>query len=68
MATIDMYRPILLVTHGKNIAYTKTYIDGGNAWESVMPKPAGYAILRIELDKSLSIEIVPPFENVIEDV
>ena len=68
IATIDIYRPILLVTHGKNIAYTKTYIDGGNAWESIMPKPAGCAIISVEPDRSLSIEVIPPYENVIEDI
>jgi len=68
LASIDIYRPLMLITHGKNIALAKTYIDGGNEWESIMPKPAGCAIVSVGLDRGLYIDIIPPIENVIEDV
>lgn len=68
LATIDDFRPVVLVSHGKNIALAKTYVDGGNAWESVMPKPGGYATISVTPERTLAISIDGPTENVIEDV
>jgi broad specificity phosphatase PhoE len=68
MSSIDIYRPLLLVTHGKNIALAFTYINGGNTWDAIMPGPSGYAIISVNQDRSLSIEMSQPIEDVIEDV
>lgn len=67
-ASINIYRPLMLIAHGKNIALAKTYIDGGNAWESQMPKPAGYAVISVGNDRTLSIDIHGASEPVIEDI
>src|SRR5260370_23737242 len=68
LGSIEAYRPILLVTHGKNIALAKTYVDGGNVWESIMPGAGKMAIISVNNDRTLSIELEKPTENVIEDV
>lgn len=68
LASISIYRPIIIVTHGKNIALCRSNIIGGNAWESFMPKPAGFAVVSVGLDRVLKIEIEQPEENVIEDI
>lgn len=69
MATnIPGTRPALIVTHGKCIAASESYIDGTPAWECEMPLPAGYAVVSVNLDRSLKIEMMGKVEPVIEDV
>ena len=68
LASIDVFRPQLIVTHGKNIALANTYINGGLEWESIMPKPAGVAVISVEPNRSLAMKIFPPTEPVIEDI
>jgi len=67
-ANVEAMRPALIVTHGKNIALTQSYIDGILPEKADMPVPAGYALVRVAEDRSLEMEIFGKTENVIEDV
>lgn len=67
-AEIPQFRPGLIVTHGKNIALANSYIEGIPAWEARMPLPAGYAVISVNYDRTLSLEIKTESEPVIEDV
>lgn len=67
-ASIEAFRPIVIVTHGKNIACAGTWITGGLAWEQDMPKPGGFAVVGVNKDRTLVFDIDGPFENVIEDI
>ena len=61
-------RPSLIVTHGRNIALSHAHFAGVNPWEALMPLPAGIAVIRIEPDKRLTIDVEEPREPVIADI
>lgn len=67
-ANVTDMRPVLIVTHGKNIALTQSYVDGILPEMAEMPVPAGYAVISVAEDHSLEIEMKGKTENVIEDV
>lgn len=67
LASIDVFRPILIVTHGKNMALAQTYIEGGNAWEARMPLPGKMAVISVNPDTTLRIDMEES-EPVIEDI
>lgn len=67
-ANVAEMRPVLIVTHGKNIALSQSYIDGILPETAEMPKPAGFAVISVGEDRSLEIEMIGKTESVIEDV
>jgi len=67
-ANVAEMRPVLIVTHGKNLALSQSYIDGILPEKAEMPLPAGYAVISVSEDRSLEIEMMGKTENVIEDV
>lgn len=60
--------PIVIVTHGRNIALAHAHFSGIATWEAQMPLPAGMATLSVNKDRSIAMEILPPTESVIADV
>lgn len=68
MANVSAMRPGIIVTHGKNIALSNSYFDGILPEKAEMPLPAGYAVISVGEDRSLSMEIFGETEPVIEDV
>lgn len=66
-AKIDGWRPILIITHGKNIALAQSYIEGVEPAKATMPLPAGFAVINVNDDRSLSLNNVTKTEPVIED-
>jgi len=67
-ANVDTMRPGIIVTHGRNLAATDTYLNGGNAWEAYMSKPAGYACVVVGETGYLGLEFVGAKEPVASDV
>lgn len=67
-ANVEEMRPVLIVTHGKNIALSQSYLDGILPEKAIMPLPAGFAVIRVAEDRGLEIEMVGKTENVIEDI
>lgn len=65
---IPAMRPAMIVTHGKDIALSQSYIDAIDPWTARMPLPAGYAVISVDEDRKLSMEIMGKSEPVIEDV
>ena len=65
---VESWRPTVIVTHGKNIALTHSYLEGLNTWDAKMPLPAGYAVIKINQDRSLGLDFYSPTESVIEDI
>lgn len=61
-------RPIILVTHGRNIALANAHLSGVNPWDADMPLPAGYAEIRVGNDGSMSMQIMGEREPVLADV
>lgn len=66
-AEVDSMRPMVIVTHGRNIALVDSYINSKNPWDSDMPMPAGYGLIRVNQDRSLGFEIVGEKEPVALD-
>lgn len=67
-AKVPEMRPILVVTHGRNIATAHSYITGSLMGEGLMPKPGGFAVISVEPDQSLSIDIPGEKETILRDV
>lgn len=67
VSQINTMRPTIIVTHGRNIALSQSYVEGINAWDCVMPYPAGFALLTVEMDRSLSIQFPTRTEPVVKD-
>ena len=66
-AQVDEFRPLGIITHGRNIAMTEAYITGKNTWECDMPLPAGHALISVVDNGNVSFEISDPKESVITD-
>lgn len=67
-ANVDQYRPIGIVTHGRNLAYTQSYIEGIPIEDCNMPLPAGFATITIQPNHQLTMEFITQTEPVIADV
>lgn len=67
-ANVDQFRPVGIVTHGRNLAYTQSYIEGVPPVDCSMPLPAGFATITIQPNHSLTMEFITPTEPVIQDV
>lgn len=67
-ANIAAMRPIVIVSHGKNIALAYSYVEMTLPEKGIMPEPSGFAIININPDRSMAIEMVTKTEPVIEDV
>lgn len=67
-ANVSQMRPLVIVTHGKNIALAYTYINLLPPVEGIMPYPAGYAVLKVGDDGGLTMDMVTKTEPVIEDM
>jgi len=68
LATVEGFRPMIVVTHGRNIALTDSYINGKMPRDGQMPFPAGYGLLSVAQDGSLGFGYPVETEPVIEDV
>ena len=67
-AKVPEMRPILVVTHGRNLATAHSYITSSSMEQGLMPKPGGFAVISIEPDRSLSIDIPGEKETILRDV
>ena len=65
---LDEYRPPLIVTHGRNVATAYSYINGLTMKEGKMPEAGGFAVISVEPDTSLNIEIKGTAENILRDI
>lgn len=72
-AKIDMaanrpeMRPLLLVSHGRNLALTHSYIEGLLPWKAQMPFTAGLMEILVDDDRGLRVAFLGKTEPVIED-
>ena len=64
----NVARPVVIVTHGRNLALTHAHIDGLHPLDGMMPLPAGTSIIRVEDNGQVSIDVQDPKEPVIQDV
>jgi len=67
-AQVAAMRPVIIVTHGRCIALAQAHIEGKVPWECDMPMPAGFAVISVENDKALNIDIMGRRESVVDDV
>lgn len=67
-ATIEGFRPTIIVTHGRNIALTDSHFNQKLAWDGTMPLAGGFAVIAVNPDRSVSCEIQGESECVCEDV
>lgn len=65
---IEAMRPIVIVTHGRNLAATQAYLSGIDPLNCYMPYPAGMGIISVENDGGISYTLQEPTERVIDDV
>lgn len=68
MATIEVMRPGIIVTHGRNIALTDAQYNFKTTSEGLMPLPAGYALLTVANDRSVQFNIPGESECVCVDI
>lgn len=67
-AKVPEMRPVLVVTHGRNLATAHSYITGTPMEEGLMPTPGGFAVISVEPDKTLSMAIYGESEPILRDV
>lgn len=67
-AKVPEMRPILIVTHGRNLATAHSYITNSLMEQGLMPKPGGFAVVSVEPDQTLSITIPGESETILRDV
>lgn len=67
-AAVDTARPVVIVTHGRCVAIAQAHLQGLNAWECLMPMPAGFATITVNVDRTLQMDFITPTEPVIADV
>lgn len=67
-ATIASMRPIIMVTHGRNIALTDAQFNFQLPEASRMPMPAGYGILAVDVQRKIQFDLVGESECVCVDV
>jgi broad specificity phosphatase PhoE len=62
------FRPTLIVTHGRNIALSHSYLSGIPSWEAEMPMPARSAVISVADHGLLEIELDQDKEPILSDV
>lgn len=67
-ANVDQFRPVCIVTHGRNLAYTQSYLQHLPLVDCQMPMPAGFLTISIQPNRSLTIDYPTPTEPVLTDV
>ena len=67
-ASIMGYRPSVIVTHGRNIALADSHFNHKMPEDGLMPFAGGYAVLSINPDRTVSLEIQGESECVCKDV
>jgi broad specificity phosphatase PhoE len=67
-ADIEGMRPLVIVTHGRNIALCDSYFNHKMPQDGMMPLPAGCGILAVNPDTSLNFTISDESEPVAADV
>ena len=65
---IPSMRPMIIVTHGRNIALTDSKYNFKLPNKGMMPYPAGYALLAVGEDRGVDFAISPPDECVCSDL
>lgn len=68
LATIEGMRPIIVVTHGRNLALTDSYLNFKTAKDGMMPYAGGYGVISVAPDRSLQFQIQGESECVCTDV
>lgn len=68
LATIDGMRPIIVVTHGRNLALTDSYLNFKTPKDGMMPYAGGYGVISVAPDRSLQYQIQGESEGVCQDV
>jgi broad specificity phosphatase PhoE len=66
-ATVETYRPPVIVSHGRNCALAQSHIEFLLPWEARMPMPAQFMLVKVNQDRTLAIEFVGKSELVIQD-
>lgn len=67
-ATIDGMRPVIVVSHGRNLALTDSYLNFKMAPDGMMPYAGGYGTISVAPDRSLQYQIQGESECVCKDV
>lgn len=67
-AKVEAARPLIIVTHGRNIALADSYFNHKLPQDGIMPLAAGYAVISVGLDYKINVEVIPPSEGVCQDV
>lgn len=67
-ATIEGMRPIIIVTHGRNLALTDSYLNFKTPRDGMMPFAGGYGLISVTPDRSLDYQIQGESECVCQDV
>jgi glucosyl-3-phosphoglycerate phosphatase len=65
---VAAFRPTVFLTHGRAIAYLDSYYRGIPPEDAIMPKPAGVAVLRSNVNGMDSLEFLGETEAVQKDV
>lgn len=67
LCACEDFRPQVFVTHGRNLAIIDTYLNGDygiDMMQAKMPIPAGYGLIIVNPDRSLSLEFESDTESV----
>lgn len=65
---VAAFRPMVFVTHGRDIAFLDSYYSGAPAEKARMPLPGGSAVVRSNLDGVDSLEFLGETEPVQKDI
>ena len=64
---LEQFRPTVVVTHGKNLAYLDHYYNGMAPEDAHMSFPGGFGVIYANQDGIDSFEFMGPTEPVLED-
>ena len=64
---LEHFRPTVIVTHGKNLAYLDHYYNGMVPEKASMALPGGFGVIYSNMNGLDSFEFMGPTEPVIED-
>ena len=65
---VAAFRPTVIVTHGRNVAYLDSTYNSVSPENAVMPMPGGIAVVSSNQDGMDSMEFLGPTEPIQEDV